>query len=115
MEIYKILTSAGIVALLSLLVTLFPLGAGAAYLIRPTEDRLALMRPVSLAGIFAALSGTMAGFINVLRSVWVNDPPPTTQVLAVGTAESLVPLFVGFGCLTVAWLCIAVGLRRRPS
>jgi hypothetical protein len=28
-------------------------------------------------------------------------------------AESLVPVFFGFGCLTVAWLCVAFGLWRK--
>ena len=37
-------------------------------------------------------------------------------LMAIGAAESLVPVFVGFACLTVAWLLVAVGLwglRRR--
>jgi hypothetical protein len=32
----------------------------------------------------------------------------------IGFAEALVPIFFGFGCLTIAWLCVAVGLWRRP-
>ena len=28
-------------------------------------------------------------------------------------AESLVPIVVGFGCLTVAWLCVAMGMRKH--
>ena len=34
--------------------------------------------------------------------------------VVVGVAESLVPLFFGFGCLMVAWLCVTLGLWRRP-
>jgi hypothetical protein len=34
--------------------------------------------------------------------------------MAVGAAEALVTLFVSFGCLTVAWLCVALGMRRNP-
>jgi hypothetical protein len=33
----------------------------------------------------------------------------------VGASEALVSLFVGFGCLTVAWLCVAFGMRRQSS
>jgi hypothetical protein len=33
--------------------------------------------------------------------------------VAQGIAESLVTLFFGFGCLTVAWLCVTLGLWRR--
>ena len=111
MELVRMLSNASIVALLSLLVALFPLAAGAAYAIRPTEQRLALMRPVSLAGIFAGLAGTMVGFVNVLHLVGTGEPP--MRVVAIGVAESLVPLMVAFGCLTAAWLCVASGLRRH--
>ena len=69
MELFGILGNASMVARLSMLVSIFPLGAGLAYLLRPNEQRLALMRPVSLAGLFAALSGTVAGAINVLRLI----------------------------------------------
>jgi hypothetical protein len=34
--------------------------------------------------------------------------------MAIGLAESLGTLFVAFGCLTVAWLCVALGMRRIP-
>jgi hypothetical protein len=110
----EMLSNAGIVALLSLVVGVLPLGFGVAYAVRPTEQRLALMRPVSLASIFAGLSGSLSGAINVLRMVWITEPAVETKVLAVGAAEALVPLFVAFGALTIAWLCAAVGLRRHP-
>lgn len=103
----------GVAGKLSLLVTLFPLAAGLAYLIRPSEQRLALMRPISLAGIFAGLGGAMLGFMNVLRWYATNNPAPN-RIMALGAAESLVTLFVAFGCLTVAWLCVALGMRRNP-
>jgi biopolymer transport protein ExbB/TolQ len=112
MELFRILGQAGIMARLSLLVSLFPLAAGVAYLIRPTEQRLALMRPISLAGIFSGLGGTVVGVMNVLRSYAIDDPPPPPRIMALGTAEALVTLFVAFGCLTVAWLCVALGMRR---
>ena len=114
MELFEMLGQASIMARLSLLVTLFPLAAGVAYLLRPTEQRLALMRPMSLAGIFSGLGGTMLGFMNVLRWYAENETPPPPRLLAIGVAESLVTLFVAFGCLTVAWLCVALGMRRNP-
>ena len=112
--IFQILRQASIVALLSLIVGLFPLGIGVAYALRPTEQRLALMRPLSLAGIFGALGGLLSGVINILRTIGVSETPVNSRFLAIGLAEALVPLFVAFACLTVAWLCAAVGLRRHP-
>src|SRR5262245_56500231 len=102
---FQMLSQAGPVALLSLILAVLPLGFGVAYAIRPTELRLALMRPISLAAIFAGLSGSLSGAINVLRMMWVTEPQVDTRVLAVGSAEAIVPLFVAFGSLTVAWLC----------
>jgi len=92
-------------------VSALPLAAGGLYLFAPTERRLALMRPVSLAAIFAALSGTSLGFINTLRGMWV-EPPREFRIIAIGAAESLVTLYFAFSCLMIAWLCVAVGMRR---
>ena len=108
-----VLRQASLVALLSLIVTLLPLAAGIAYALRPTEQRLALMRPISLAGIFAALCGLLSGLVNILRLIGVNEVPVESRIVALGIAEALVPLFVAFGCLTVAWLSVALGLRRH--
>ena len=112
MEVFGMLGEASLMALLSLLVALFPLAAGVAYLLKPTEQRLALVRPVSLAGLFSGLAGTMLGFMNVLKMQWDMKPPPAFEVSAVGLAEALVTLFVAFGSLTVTWLCVAIGMRR---
>ncbi len=112
MEIYRIFSNMGIAALVSIVVSALPMLAGASYMFRPTEQRLALMRPISLAGIFAALSGTSLGAINTLRGLWL-EPPRDGRIMAVASAESIVPLFVGFSCLMVAWLCVAVGMRRK--
>jgi hypothetical protein len=108
------LSQASIVALISMFMGLVPLGMGILYAIRPSEQRLALMRPLSLATIFAAISGTMLGLLNVLRGIGVADTLEFSRVSAIGMAEALVPIFFGFGCLTVAWLCVALGLWRRP-
>jgi hypothetical protein len=41
--------------------------------------------------------------------------PELFRRAAVGASESLVPVFVGFGCLTVAWLLVAVGMGRHAT
>jgi uncharacterized membrane protein len=108
------LRQASLFALLSLLLCLVPLIMAVVYVRRPTERHLALMRPLSLAGLFAALAGGVLGFINVLRFAWTRElTSDTYRVMAVGAAESLVTLLVGFAALTVAWLLVAVGMGRR--
>jgi hypothetical protein len=111
--LFEMLRQASVVALLSLIVAVLPLGAGIAYAIGPSEGRLALMRPISLASIFGGLCGALTGAINILRYMAVSEVPIEGRLIALGAAEAIVPLFVAFGSLTVAWLCVAVGLRRH--
>jgi hypothetical protein len=110
------LANAGIMALLSMFVSLAPMIMGISYAIWPSESRLALMRPLSLAGIFSALTGFALGLINSLVHLG-NHPAPLAgdRVWMFGLAESIVTLAVGFGCLTVGWLCVALGMRRQGS
>ena len=115
MELFQVFRHASIVGLFSMLVSVLPLGAGLAYALWPSEQRLAMMRPVSLAGLFSALCGTVLGFLNVLRGIWVADGAVDWRIVAIGSAESLTHLFLAFGCLTVAWLCVAAGLRRATD
>jgi hypothetical protein len=110
----SVLANASIVALVSMFMGVAPLSMSIVYAIWPSEQRLALMRPLSLATIFASVSGTALGMLNVLRGIGMGVTPDYARISAIGLAESLVPLFFGFGCLTVAWLCVAVGLWRRP-
>lgn len=110
----SVLAQASILALVSMFMGVVPLGMGIVYAIWPSEQRLALMRPLSLAAIFAAVSGSALGVLNVLRGIGMSQSVDFSQVSAIGLAESLVPIFTGFGCLTAAWLCVAVGLWRRP-
>ena len=108
------LREASLMALLSMMVPLAPMVMGVTYAIWPTEGRLTLMRPLSLAGIFAALGGFFIGVINIL--VGLSRSPTAladNRVMFIGLAESMVPLVVGFGCLTVGWLCVTLGLRRQ--
>ena len=109
-----VLSQASIVALASMFMGVVPLAMGIVYVLWPTEQRLTLMRPLSLATIFAALSGSFVGVVNVFVMVGRSQAPTFPQVAWFGFAEALVPIFVGFGCLTLAWLCVAVGLWRRP-
>jgi hypothetical protein len=115
MQLFEMLSQAGIVALLSLAVVPAPMVMGVLYAIRPSEARLALMRPLALASIFASLCSFLSGLIHILHALSVNPAPSFTGNVALGLSEALVPIFIGCGCLTVAWLCVALGLRRHPE
>jgi hypothetical protein len=110
----EVFANAGIMALASMFVGVLPLTMGIVYAIRPSEHRLTLMRPLSLATLFAAVASMALGFIYELRFISRSETVTFSQVVAHGLAEGLVPLFFDFGCLTVAWLCVTVGLWRHP-
>jgi hypothetical protein len=110
-----VLSQAGIAALLSMLVAVFPVPAGIAYLVSPSERRLALIRPISLAALFSGLAGLMLGFINMLKGVWSAEAEVNWRIIAVGGAESLVPLTLALGAMTFTWLCVAIGMRRNST
>ena len=109
-----LLRGAGIFAVLTILIAFAPLLMAVTYVIRPTERNLALMRPVSLAGLFGALCGVVIGFITILRGIGITGEmtPHAWSSVAIGFSEALVPVFVCFGCLTIAWLLVALGMRR---
>jgi hypothetical protein len=113
-DVVEILANAGIIALASLFVCVLPLPMAVAYALWPNEQRLMLVRSLSLATVFAAVTGTAAGFINGLTFISSREPVAVSGPALVGVAESLVTLFFGFGCLTVTWLCVTIGLWRRP-
>jgi hypothetical protein len=111
-----VLRNASTFALLTLIVGMVPLIMAVVYVSRPTERHLALMRPLSLAALFAATAGGVLGGINVLSFAWTRElSAENYRVMAVGTAESLVPVLVGFASLSVAWLLVAVGMGRRGA
>jgi hypothetical protein len=110
----EVLANAGVMALASMFVGVLPLTIGVVYAIWPNEQRLMLTRSLSLATVFAAVAGVALGFINELRFISRSETVTFSRQVVIGLAESLVPLFFGFGCLTVAWLCVTLGLWRRP-
>ena len=103
-------------AKLTMAVAIVTFGLAVAYVFRPTEQKLVLMRPVSLAAIFATVSGLFGGWIAVLSSIAATpDGHLPVASLYRGIAESLTVGFVSFGLLAAAWMLVAVGGLRRHA
>jgi hypothetical protein len=91
------------------------LGMAIAYAVRPTEHKLMLMRPLSMAAIFAAICSSSFGFATVLAGA---GDTPEWNVLSVGLAfrglsECFIAPATAFAFLAVAWLVVALGMRRQ--
>lgn len=101
-------------ALFSLAVDALPLIAAAVYVLRPTEGRLALMRPLSLAALFSAFAGTASGIVMILQGIAATPTmtPAGWSRVAGGASEALVAVVFGLTCLTAAWLLVAAGMWR---
>jgi hypothetical protein len=115
-NLVDLLGQVSLFAKLTMAVAIVAFGLAAAYVFRPTEQKLVLMRPVSLAAIFATVSGLLGGWIAVLGSI---PATPNGQLPAAslyrGIAESLTVGFVSFGLLAAAWMLVAVGVLRRQA
>lgn len=113
--IVESITHASMITLLGLLVSAAPMVMGIVFAIGPNEHRLALMRPLSLAGIFAAVCSLLVGIANGLRALTTADSfdQASFRFAALVLSETVVPAFVAFACLTVAWLGVALGMRKH--
>ena len=111
----EMLARASLFSLFGLLVAAAPTVLGIAFALSPSERRLALMRPLSLAAIFATVCNLLVGFANGLRALATMDTADTAgiQFGATVLAEALAPSILAFACLTVAWLCVAMGMRKH--
>ena len=90
------------------------LGTAIAYAAKPTERTLELLRPLSLAAIFAALCSFSVGTATALKHGAEGGPGgEAAQRLMAGLSEACVPPFVAFAFLAVAWLLVVLGMRRR--
>jgi hypothetical protein len=113
-NLMELLGQVSVFAKLTMAVAIVAFGLAVAYVFQPTEQKLALMRPVSLAAIFATVSGLLGGWIAVLASIPATpDGHLPVASLYRGIAESLTVGFVSFGLLAAAWMLVAVGGLRR--
>jgi hypothetical protein len=93
---------------------IFALGTAIAYAARPTERKLMLMRPLSLASMFAAICSWSVGVATALKHAADNGlTADSVRIMVAGLSEAMIPPFVAFAFLSVAWLLVALGLRRE--
>jgi hypothetical protein len=78
--------------------------------------RLAMLRGLTWAQVFAVTSGVAANVLAVLWNVGRDHElmkSPLAPVL-IGLGEALTPAVLGLSMLTVTWILISFGLRRTP-
>jgi hypothetical protein len=79
--------------------------------------RLAILRALTWAQIFAVTSGVAGNVLAVMWNVTRDEElmkDPLGPVMH-GFGEALTPAVLGLSLLTVTWILIAFGLRRTPK
>ncbi len=93
------------------------LASAVAFALRPTERNLAVLRPLSLATVFAALAGVASDLGATMQhctSLGEDTAPHEVGAMVLaGVGESTAPAILAFALLTVCWLAAAVGFRRQ--
>lgn len=82
---------------------------------RPEEGKLGFIRGMTVANIFAILSGIAGNLAATFNHAGFQTEANTVEAAAsamVGFSESLSPASLGFSVLAIAWLITAVGIRR---
>ncbi len=88
---------------------------------RPAERTLAILRALCAATVFSDLAAFFLGLANGLSGLKIvaersgGSLAAVTHPLVVlgGVIEALASLVLGFAVVAVAWLLVAVGLRRQ--
>ena len=113
-DLFNLFTRSSMFALIGMAVSITTMGVALAYAVRPSERRLAIIRPLSLATIFGGLGSFAVGVASILRDISAMSTSTLVSWhgMAAGAAESMVGLFIAFSCLTIAWLLVTVGLLR---
>jgi len=78
--------------------------------------RLSILRALTLAIVFAALTGFVTGLISTCRFV-LADPEARAAPLAPllqGFAEACTNLVLGGALAVISWVLVALGVRRMP-
>lgn len=108
------IVGAGAATLFGLFVCAIPMIFGAWFAMRPSERLLSLMRPLTLMGIFSGACNFVLALANTARMVSIVKGLDMDGIhrLGGGLSEGLAPVVASFACLTVAWACVAIGMRR---
>jgi hypothetical protein len=104
----------GLAAFAGLIVTAVPLLLGMAFAVWPNERWLSLIRPLTIAGIFAAVANVFGALANTFIALArVAPTDPIGQRMVVMLTEVSIVAFISFVFLSAAWLCVAIGMRRQ--
>lgn len=100
-----------------LLFGIIVLAAAILFAWRPDEGKLGFIRGMSMATVFAILSGVSADLAATFYKVTRVPEFRAELVESVlsGLSESMSPAILGFSILSIVWLVTAMGVRRLAA
>ena len=86
------------------------------FALRAEPKRLAIVKALTWATVFSIIGGVISNFMAVMWNVPNNDEwahsPDMPLIVMYGLGEAVTPAVLGFTALSLAWMFVAVGMRR---
>jgi hypothetical protein len=91
--------------------------AAGSFVRRGRPKSLAVVRALTAATAFIAIAGTSADFTAAMWKIArrFGDEPKVYLIVMQGLGEAATPITLGFALLSMAWLLVAVGVRRHED
>ena len=100
-----------------LVLGLVSVGVSVSFLLKPTEVKLGFIRPLSIATTYASIVGFVTGLAVTLTNIsWElkdGGSSGSSAIFLSGISEALISAIIGFSLLTVAWIAVALGMRKH--
>lgn len=114
-----LIRNGGVFAMLFILVTgLMGVGTAFYFALRARRTSLGFIRSLGMATLFGTLASTCADLgatLNAASRALEKEPhdlETAVHLVIQGFSESASPGILGFGCLALTWMLVAVGRRR---
>jgi len=112
----QFLKAGGFPILIVLAFSLVVLVVSGHFALRAQPRRLGIIKALTWATAFSIVGGVISNFMAVMWKVPANEEwahsPDLHLIVMTGLGEAVTPAVLGFTALSLAWLFVAVGMRR---
>ena len=108
----EMFTHSGVLAKMGILIAFAPVVAATLYAIKPSERRLSFFARSHWPHCSQGSRRSRRGSSPYLKDVRDRVDKSLVNLVVLGIMETFVALFFAFGCLTITWLLVALGMRR---
>ena len=99
----------------TLLFSVLALVTAGTFVRRGQPRSIAVLRALTAATVFVSLGGATADFSAVMWKAARGGHPDLPLFVMQGLGEAVTPVTLGFSLISIAWLLVAVRLRRSDE